>query len=165
MKRISVLLTMLVLCLAITAQNNPQQQGNWGARRGGFSPEMFFKKMKDFVVEKASLTQSEANSAYPIMKEMLGKQHGIQAKQMDLRRRMMGQISEEEYGKAVEQFLCNEVKIKQIEEAYYKKLRKVMPWSKVLKVRDAINEYHMNALYAFQNSRHHRGFHPAQEHK
>lgn len=154
MKRIATILCSLFLSMLIFAQNN-NAQGQKDGNPGGFNPEQFFNDMKNYVIEKAQLTPNEATKAYPIVKEMLFKQHELQWKQRELaRKRMEGQqLSDEEYGKIVEQILCTEVKMKQVEESYYKKLHTVLSWKKVYKVRDAINNFHMEALRKFQ-----RGF-------
>lgn len=162
MKRIFSLIITLTLCCCAFAQGNNGGQ-NWqggrsqhhahnGSQRGGFNPEQFFKDMKDYVAEKAQLTPAEVTKAFPIVREMLGKQYEQQAKQHELARKRFGgqQLSDAEYGKIVEQTLSIEVEMKKIEERYYKKLHDVLSWQKVFRVRDAINGFHMEALRKFQ---------------
>lgn len=162
MKRIYTFIITFSLCLFALAQNN-NGGNNWqggrnhnhmqnGSHRGGFNPEQFFKDMKDYVVEKAQLTPAEATKAFPLVKEMLGKQYEQQRKQHELARKRFGgqQLSDAEYGKIVEQTLAVEVEMKRIEERYYKKMHDVLCWQKVFAVRDAINGFHMDALRKFQ---------------
>lgn len=162
MKRINIILIISFICVCTFAQGNggggnwqngkPRSQMHNAPHRGGFNPEQFFKDMKDYVAEKAQLTPAEISKAFPLVREMLGKQYEQQGKQHELARKRFGgqQMSDAEYGKIVEQTLAIEVEMKRIEERYYKNMHDVLCWQKVFAVRDAINGFHMEALRKFQ---------------
>ena len=115
----------LLLALSVSAQNQqqqnqqrfnvPQRQG-WGQRQnnvqqvpmpnrsGQFSPTEYWQQQKKFFIEKASLTEDEANAFFPLYNELQQKKREINR---EIRRNMMhpeggAELTEEQSLKAID---------------------------------------------------------------
>ncbi|MBR1465182.1 MAG: hypothetical protein IJ607_02355 [Bacteroidaceae bacterium] len=146
MKRI--LINILLLCVSMAAI----AQGNHPQRRD-FSPEEYWKNLKEFVAREAGLTTEEADGFIPLMKEMMDEQHKNNRKSFDIIRSCGEGTTESEYGTAVKQLLELDVENRRIEETYYKKFHTVMSWEKVFKVRAALYKFNREALNRFNPRR------------
>ncbi len=146
MKRIFI--NILIFCVSIVAV----AQGNHPQRRD-FSPEEYWKGLKDFVTFEAGLSTEEADGFIPMLKEMMEEQHKNNRKSFDIIRSCNEGTTESEYGTAVKQLLEIEVENRRIEETYYKKFHTVMSWEKVFKVRHALYKFNREALNRFNPRR------------
>lgn len=134
-----------------------QEQGNGGQRsqRRDFSPEEYWKNLQEYVTREAKLTDEEAAKFYPMLKEMTEAQRKNSGKSMWILHSFYGKenVSDEEYGKALDQLLQLEVENRQIEQNYYKKFHEVMSWEKVFNVRGALSQFYREALNRFNPRR------------
>ncbi len=146
MKRIFINILMLCFSLASIAQGNHPQ-------RRDFSPEEYWKNLKEFVTQEAGLTSEEADGFIPMLKEMMDEQHKNNRKSFDIIRSCNEGTTESEYGTAVKQLLELDVENRRIEETYYKKFHTVMSWEKVFKVRHALYKFSREALNRFNPRR------------
>lgn len=158
MNRLVTLTAALMMCIAIYAQHpNNMQRGNApqeNARRE-FNPELYKKHMREFVTREAKLTDAEAAKFFPLLTEMLEKQHALTKEKYGLMSKgWKGNISEAEYEQIVNQSAAIEVNIKKTEQTYYKKFRSALSsWQKVYAVRQALNRFQMEALKQFHPKR------------
>lgn len=146
MKRIFINILLLCICMAAMAQGNHPQ-------RRDFSPEEYWKNLKEFVTKEAGLTNEEADGFIPLMKEMMDEQHKNNRKSFEITRSCNEGTTESEYGTAVKQLLELDVENRRIEETYYKKFHTVMSWEKVFKVRTALYKFNREALNRFNPRR------------
>lgn len=170
MKTILNIILAMFACLSINAQapgrdwSKPNPEWKAQDNREPFSPELYKKKLIQFVTNEAHLTEGEAQKFFPILEEMLGKQHAV----MEQNRRLLikshkdKNLSEKDYEDIVYQMTENDVKSKKIEQAYTKKFHNVLPWKKVFAVKMALNKWQMEALNHFRPGRRDdRTFRPA----
>lgn len=151
MKKLTIIITSLFLCLCMTAQPQNNQRQN-GENRREFSPELYKKNMREFVTAHAKLTEAEAANVFPIINELHEKQHELMKQQRGLMRKGMhdANLSENEYEKIVTKSAEIDVEVKKLEQTYFKKLHSVLPWKKVYAVRMALNRFQMEALKRFR---------------
>lgn len=148
MKRILTSLLAICITACVYAQENVQQ-------RRDFSPEEYWKILKEFVNREAQLTESEAEGFYPLLQEMMEEQRKNGGKTFEIYRSCNEGTTEAEYEVKVKQLLEIEVQNRQIEETYYKKFHSVMSWKKVFSVRNALYRFNREALNRFRP--HYRG--------
>ena len=151
MKRIFI--NIVIFCVSIVAMaqgNNPQEHR---PQRRDFSPEEYWKNLKDFVTFEAGLTSEEAEEFIPLLKEMMEEQHKNSRKSFEIIRSCNEGTTESEYGTAVKQLLELEVESRRIEETYYKKFHTIMSWQKVFNVRRALYNFNREALNRFNPRR------------
>ncbi len=159
MKRVINILLMLLVCVAVNAQEpakswtRPNPSWQTPDNRKQFSPELYMKKFSEFITREAHLTDSESERFLPLLKEMQEKQHAV----MERNRRFFFRnhkgntnISEKEYEEMVSQMTANEVEVKKIEQAYTKKFHTVLSWKKVFAVKMALNRWQMEVLNHFR---------------
>ncbi|MBR6202193.1 MAG: hypothetical protein IKQ62_04225 [Bacteroidaceae bacterium] len=159
MKKMITLMMVMLTCVCMEAQqhnnNGRQQQGG----RREFNPELYMKKMNEFVAHEAGLTEAESAKFFPLLKEMLDKQHGLMRQQRELM--MKGwknqNLSESDYEQMVTKVAALDVESKKVEQTYYKRFHTVLPWKKVYAVRIALSRFQMEALNHFQPGRGNRG--------
>ena len=154
MKKIIMLMMALLTCVCMEAQ----QHNNAGKQQGGrreFNPELYMKKMNEFVANEAGLTEAESAKFFPLLREMLNKQHGLMRQQRELM--MKGwknqNLSEADYEQMVTKVAALDVESKKVEQTYYKRFHSVLPWKKVYAVRIALTRFQMEALNHFQPGR------------
>lgn len=140
---------ILFLIAVLTIGCLQAQRTGGSDNRRKFSPEDFKRKMETFITKHAGLTQQEGQSFYPLLHEMLEKQHKFMDRQRDLMRKGKDDLSEDEYEKIIEEVTALEIENKKIEKSYYKKFHTVLSWKKIHKVRHALFEFNMEALKRF----------------
>ena len=153
MKKLFFSICLLTMAVAMSAQ----EQGNGGQRpqRRDFSPEEYWKNLQEYVTREAKLTDEEASKFYPLLKEMTEEQRKNNGKSMWLLHsfRDKENITDAQYGEALEKQLQLEVENRQIEQTYYKKFHEVMSWEKVFNVRRALSQFYREALNRFNPRR------------
>lgn len=160
MKKMITLMASMLMCICMVAQ---QHNSNGGKQQQGgrreFNPELYMKKMNEFVTHEAGLTEAESAKFFPMLKEMLDKQHGLMKQQRELM--MKGwknqNLSEAEYEQMVTKVASLDVESKKVEQTYYKQFHTVLSWKKVYAVRIALSRFQMEALNHFQPGRGNRG--------
>lgn len=168
MKQILTLMVALLMVTNLSAQpphpgRQPQQQQQQGRRE--FNPELYMKKMNEFVAREAHLTEAESAKFFPLLKEMLNQQHSLKQQQRELMMRgwKNPNMPEAEYEKMVTRLAALEVDIKKVEQNYYKRFHTVLPWKKVYAVRIALSRFQMEALNHFQPGRGNKDRHTPQK--
>lgn len=153
MKKILFSIIMMGMAMAMTAQ----EQGNGTPRpqRREFSPEEYWKNLQEYVTREAKLTDEEAAKFYPLLKEMTEEQRKNNGKSMWILHSFHGKenVTDAQYGEALENLLQLEVENRQIEQNYYRKFHEVMSWEKVFMVRGALSQFYREALNRFNPRR------------
>lgn len=167
MNRIMTILAACVICLSLQAQNSEatRQHGPQGNARKEFNPELYHKKMREFVAAEAKLTDTEAAKFFPLLTEMLEKQQRVMKQQRELmmRGKPEANLTEADYEDIITQTTNNDVELKKIEQTYFKKFHAVLSWKKIFAVRQALNRFQREALRHFQPGKNngHKGNAPA----
>ncbi|MBO7067868.1 MAG: hypothetical protein J6W52_04195 [Bacteroidaceae bacterium] len=122
--------------------------------RWKFNPEEFRAKLEEFITQKAELTSSEAQTFFPIFHKMKEEQRNLQKEIFKLKRIPKEETpSEKDYTNKIQRICELNTKMAQIQEAYYKKLYKVVPAQKVYKAMLAEDAYHRMMLRQFDSKR------------
>lgn len=170
MKTILNIILLMTICLNVNAQaqdrdwSKPNPAWKTQDTRKQFSPELYKKKLTEFVTNEAHLTESESTKFFPMLEEMLGKQHAVMEKNRKLliKSRKDNSLSEKDYEEIVYQMACNDMESKKIEQSYTKKFHTVLSWKKVFAVRMALNKWQMEVLNHFKpERRENRTFRPS----
>src|SRR5574344_273464 len=156
MKRFGLIIYILFLCLCVNAQNpnwNRGQQQN--QPRAEFTPELYKKRMNDFVAREAHLTEAEGTKFFPLLDEMQAKQRNIAKQQRDIMMKAWRNtnISESDYEEMVMRVTALDVESRKVEQTYYKKFHSVLSWKKIYAVRVALARFQVEALNLFQPGR------------
>ncbi|MCM1311687.1 MAG: hypothetical protein NC252_02140 [Roseburia sp.] len=145
-------LMLFFIAVLIMGCLNAQQTGKSDNRRK-FTPEEFKQRMEAFITKHAGLTPQEGLAFYPLLHEMLGKQHKLMDQQRNLMRKGDNNLSEKEYEKIIEEATSLEIENKKVEKLYYNKFHTVLSWRKIHKVRHALFQFNMEALRNFSPPR------------
>lgn len=156
-KRITIWVLIWMLCISINAQvpntgyQRPQQRQ--------FSPELYMKRLNEFVSRGACLTEAEQAKFLPMLAEMLGKQHELSKQQRELLMQSWQNknMTEADYEKMVTRTIALDLESRKVEQTYYKKFHTVLSWKKVYAVRQSLQRFQMEALSHFQPGRMNRG--------
>lgn len=151
MKKYILAIITLFICLFMNAQAPNNAWKNKDSRKP-FTPELYMKKLNEFVTREAKLTPTESAKFFPMLVEMLGKQFALEKQQREalFKARRNPKMDEDEYEKIIAKVLNTDVEMAKIEQTYYKKFHMVLTWKKVFAVRMALNKFKMEALNQFQ---------------
>lgn len=136
-----------MLCLAVlmslpTAAQQPREGG-----RRQFNPQEFVNRLHNFIREKASLSQEDADKVFPIYHEMKGKQMELNRKIMTLKRQAPdANAADKDIEATIDQIKSLNVQLAQVEQSYYAKMCKVIEARKVYKLMKAEDAFHREML-------------------
>ena len=153
MKRFVLFITTMLICFCVNAQN--QGFGRIQNPRVEFNPELYTKRMNEFVASEAHLTEAESAKFFPLLNEMQNKQRQFGRQQREIMMKAFGNtnISEEDYEQMVMRVTSLEIESRKVEQAYYKKFHSVLSWKKIYAVRVALARFQVEALNQFQPGR------------
>ncbi|MBO7581837.1 MAG: hypothetical protein J6T38_10030 [Bacteroidaceae bacterium] len=153
MKRFVLVITTLLVCFCVNAQN--QAFGRIQNPRAEFNPELYTKRMNEFVAREAHLTDAESAKFFPLLNEMQNKQRQIGRQQREIMMKAFRNtnISEEDYEQMVMRITGLEIESRKVEQTYYKKFHTVLSWKKIYGVRVALARFQVEALNQFQPGR------------
>jgi len=153
MKRFVLVITTLLVCFCVNAQN--QGFGRIQNPRAEFNPELYTKRMNEFVAREAHLTEAESAKFFPLLNEMQNKQRQIGRQQREIMMKAFRNtnISEEDYEQMVMRVTGLEIESRKVEQTYYKKFHTVLSWKKIYGVRVALARFQVEALNQFQPGR------------
>lgn len=139
-------LVLFILSLLVALPSVAQQQGNKNQQRH-FNPEEFQTMMRNYIRDKAGLTQAEADKLFPIYLEMKTKQMELNGKMMGLKRKKLdANAGSAEYSKLLTQITALNVELAKLEQTYYAKMCKVVDAKKVYQVMTAEDNFHREML-------------------
>lgn len=154
MNKLLISLMAFVFCLGLNAQHPDAAKAgtHGGGARREFNPELYRKKMKEFITCEAKLTEAEATKFFPMLNEMLDKQQQVMKQQRELmmKDRNGTALTEDDYERMVTKMTNNDVELKKIEQSYFKKFYSALSWKKIYEVRQALSRFQMEALRHFQ---------------
>ena len=151
-KYIFLFILSLVTAIPMLAQPQNNREGRH------FNPEEFQNMMRNYIRDKASLTQAEADKIFPIYLEMKTKQMELNGKMMGLKRKTPdANAGSKEYCDLITQITTLNVQLAKVEQTYYVKMCKVVDAKKVYKVMCAEDEFHRQMLWRSQPGNNRRG--------
>ena len=138
---IGIMLIAIFMPLAAFAQHYEK-----GDRR--FSPEEFVQKCDCFITEQAKLTPQEAQKFLPLYHAMRDAQRKLMQEKGRLAREAQKADADEKQSlKTLDRLLALDRQITDIEQEYQKKILKVIPASKYLKVKIAEKKFERKILH------------------
>ncbi len=135
MKKIVTLFLVTLFALSMTAQQKEQAK---------FSPQKFERELRQFIMQKAALTQEEAAKFFPVYKEMRSQQHALFQRQ-----RCLGNLKPSDDAgcmKAIQERDNIEVELRRLQQRYHNQFFDILSPSKVYDVIQAENDFHRHKL-------------------
>lgn len=137
-KSITIIAAIMLFSLPILAQEN---------KRSRFNPEEFKAKMETYIIQKAGLSQAEAEKVFPIFHEMKSKQFDIMKQAQKFKHQHKNQFeSESDYQDALTKMGELSIEGAKIEAAYYKKISKAISAKTAYRVKMADDAFHREIL-------------------
>ena len=113
-----------------------------------FSPEEFVQKCDCFITDQAKLTPQESQKFLPLYHAMRDAQRKLMHEKGRLAREALKNESDEKQSlKTLERLLAIDRQMTDIEQEYQKKILKVIPASKYLKVKIAEKRFERKMLH------------------
>ncbi len=134
------------VCLMLTLMTTAEAQEN---NRRKFSPEHYKARLEKFITEEAGLTKEEGEKFFPMLHEMMEKQRETNRESFRKMKQSKEITSDADFQKIVMDLAELEIKNKQIEKEYYAKFNSAISWERILKVRQALHKFNMEALKSF----------------
>lgn len=129
---ILALALIMVTALSATAQEERKE------RRRHFSPEEFQAKQREFITEKAGLSQQEAEAFFPLFFELQKKKFDIEHNARKAINKKRGEkMSDEQCRTFISKMAETRVEIAKLEQTYIGKYLEVISPSKLLEIQYA----------------------------
>lgn len=143
------LLIVLLAASPIMAAANPC---NDGPRR--FSPEEYMQQCDAFITREANLTPTEAQRFFAVYHQMKDEQRKLHKELFDCyRATLKGELSDKDAVDILNKSNAIQKKQIDIEESYQKKFLKIIPATKLLKVKIAEKRFERQMLGGMYNKR------------
>ena len=135
MKRtLTALILIAVTTLTVAAQQNMPQREN----RDRFSPEQFQAKQREYITEKAKLTQQEADAFFPIFFELQKEKFNIEREARSKVIKERGQkLTDEQLKEVLNNNADAKIKVAQIEKEYITRYLQAVSARKLLEIQRA----------------------------
>ncbi len=131
----------LLLALPVLAQND---------RHPRFSPQEYRANLETFIAQRAFLNQTEREKVFPIYHEMKEKQRELQKQEHQLKYKTLKfESPEKDYQETIIKITNLHIEAAKIENAYYKKMCKVISPKKVYGIILAEDAFHREMLQRF----------------
>lgn len=136
---------------ATGAQLAQQQSQN---KSGSFSAQEYWKLKREYMIEKARLTDDEVKAFFPLYTEMWQKKQELNRKVREQKALAeKHSCSEEECRKALDLITQTNIRIAHLEKEYSEKFKAILPATKLLKLKYADEEFNSDILKDIQKSR------------
>lgn len=135
-------LLMVLLAFGWITELSAQQNGPHN-----FSPQKFREDMENFIILSTGMTALDAKNFFPLYHELHDKQRKINKEIMRLKRmQKKDNPTEKECKEYVERIMELKVESAELEQAYFKKMCKVISPKKVHAVMIAEDKFHRRML-------------------
>ncbi len=142
-----LLFTAFCLLAVVAVSAHPDSDEPKGDDRPHFSPQEFWQKEVEFITDAADLTQAEANTFFPLYRQMKDHQRRLSFKNGKMMRdAWRKKLSNAESLALLKAMAKNEEDIVKLEEKYQKGFLKIISASKLLKVKIAEKMFERRAL-------------------
>lgn len=143
MKRLLILLFVLVGGTALSFAYDGYNQH--------MSPDEFRAKQKAFIIEKADLTQAEADKFFPLYFELQDKKKEVNDKVWKLMRKGKdNKMTDAQYEEIILQIYDLRIESDKLDKTYYTKYKKVLSAKKIFQIQRAESRFHREMLKAAQ---------------
>lgn len=144
MKR--AIITLSLIIVTILATHAQEKQGQQGGRRR-FSPEQFQAKQRSYIVEKARLTQEEADALFPLFFELQKEKFRIEREARSKVIKERGQrLTDEQCKELLMNNADARIKIAELEKEYITKYLKAVSAKKLLDIQRAERSFQNHML-------------------
>lgn len=144
MKR--AIITLSLIMVTILATYAQEKQGQQGGRRR-FSPEQFQAKQRSYIVEKAKLTQEEADAFFPLFFELQKEKFRIEHEARSKVIKERGQrLTDEQCKELLMNNADARIKIAELEKEYITKYLKAVSAKKLLDIQRAERSFQNHML-------------------
>ncbi len=144
MKR--AIITLSLIMVTILATHAQEKQGQQGGRRR-FSPEQFQAKQRSYIIEKARLTQEEADAFFPLFFELQKEKFRIER---EARSKVIKERDQRLTDEQCKELLMNNayarIKIAELEKEYITKYLKAVSAKKLLDIQRAERSFQNHML-------------------
>lgn len=131
---------MIVICSCVSAVSIQAQHAK-------LSREEFKSKQREFITEKAELTDDEAARFFPVYFELQDKKKELNDKVWTLMRSgKRPETTEEEYGKILEEMADLRIAIDKLDKDYLKKFRKILTAKQLYRIKREEMRFHRELL-------------------
>ena len=149
MKRLLTTIVTLMCLTTLFAQNTDHRH---------MSVDDYVRRQKEFITERAGLTDAEAEAFFPLYFELQKEKMMQNGKvRRNMRQMYKDGVTEEQADKLVEEMADMKIKCDQLEKEYVVKLKAIIPSTKLLKVLMAEEAFQRELMTEMQ-----RGHHPAE---
>ncbi len=146
MKRIILLLTILIGGVSLMRAYDGYFQH--------MSPEQFRQKQKEFIIEKAGLTNQEAEKFFPIYFELQDKKKELNDQAWKLLHSGKDKkLSEAEYEKNMLKMYDLRIESAQLEKTYFTKFKDILSIQKIYEVQKAETRFHRELVKGARDRR------------
>lgn len=144
MKR--AIITLSLIIVTILATHAQEKQGQQGGRRR-FSPEQFQAKQRSYIIEKARLTQEEADAFFPLFFELQKEKFRIEREARSKVIKERGQrLTDEQCKELLMNNADARIKIAELEKEYITKYLKAVSAKKLLDIQRAERSFQNHML-------------------
>ncbi|MCD8293390.1 MAG: hypothetical protein LUC23_06480 [Prevotellaceae bacterium] len=136
---------LFLLCLMMVAFT-PWLQAADGCDQH-LSPQEFQAKQRAYIMERAKLTQDEADKFFPLYFELQDKKRELNDKVWKLLRQGEDEATtEEQYNSLMEGVYDARMASDRLEKSYYEKFRKILSAKQIYQVQKAEMQFHRDLL-------------------
>ena len=143
MKKLLLSLSFIIFSIATWAQAPQQHNG-----QPPFDPQKFQQMVENELTKAADFTSDEAKAFFPLYNERRNKQREMGRQIHQLKKQ--ANTDSKKSAEVVNKIYSLKVEMAQVEQSYYKRILKVVPAEKVLKVMRAEDDFHRRMV---QNQR------------
>lgn len=127
--------------LAVSLNDDPPRKPHH-RKRGNFDSKEYFRKMEIYITKEVGLTQDEAKAFFPVFRKTKKEQRQLSRRKHEKMRAVGDQpLSERQNDRLLGEIQELHLQEAKLQNECLRKLRKILPASKVLKVIKAENEF------------------------
>lgn len=142
MRRLAhITLTALLLACTLLAQAQPRRH-----EHGSFNPEEFKARLECYITREVGFSAAEASQFYPLYHEMKEKQRSIQRKIFRLKKDQCQKNDDKDFAPIIQEITKLNIEKAKLEDAYYRKMCKVVPAKKVYNAMLAEDKFHRDMI-------------------
>lgn len=136
---------LLTLAFIATASLSIAQEN--ATKRRHFSPEEFQAKQREYITNKAELTQAEADAFFPLFFELQNKKFELERNtRKEINVRKPQEMNEEQCRTFVNKMAELKIEIAKLEKEYTEKYLNVLPACKLMRVQHAENSFQRDLM-------------------
>jgi Spy/CpxP family protein refolding chaperone len=145
---------LIALTLLMAMPFTTLAQETEGKRRRRFSPEEFQAKQREYITEKAELTEEEADKFFPIFFELQKKKFDLERNaHKDISIKCKETMTEVECKALIDKMSNLKIEIATLEKEYIDKYLEVIPANKLMHVQRALMTFQRDLMKKMMRER------------